>query len=348
MIRRMVAAAIVSVAAISVAAIAPAPAQSWPTRPINLLVPYAAGGPVDTIARILCARMSETLGQQLVIENVGGAGGMTGSQRVAKSPPDGYSLLLSGSAVLTINQSLYKRPLYNGTTDFDHVVLHSDSARILITRPDFPAKSLAEFVAYAKANQGKMQYGSAGAGSGSHVCAVLLDVAMGTKVAHIPYRGAGPAMQDLIAGRVDYMAEQISTALPQIQGGKVKALATFGLDRAPGLERSRHRRRAGTERSRLRLLGLVLVPERHARRHRAAAGASVQRGGRVADGARPLQGDRRGGAVEGAPHAGISAQVRRHRNRALGGADQEQRRGDRLTTLATADHPGRRCAGSKS
>ena len=161
---------------------------------------------------------------------------MTGSQRVVKSPPDGYSLLLSGSAVLTINQTLYRRPLYNGLTDFEHVVLHSDSARILITRPDFPATTLKEFIAYAKANQGKMQYGSAGAGSGSHVCAVLLDVAMGTKVTHVPYRGAGPAMQDLIAGRVDYMAEQISTALPQIQGGKVKALATFGLDRAPGLE----------------------------------------------------------------------------------------------------------------
>ena len=294
-------------------------------------MPYAAGGPVDTIARILGARMSEILGQQLIIENVGGAGGMTGAQRVAKSPPDGYSLLLSGSAVLTINQTLYQRPLYNGATDFEHVVLHSDSARILITRPDFPAKTLAEFVAYAKANQGKMQYGSAGAGSGSHVCAVLLDVAMGTKITHVPYRGAGPAMQDLIAGRVDYMAEQISTALPQIQGGKVKALATFGLDRAPGLERPRDRRRAGIEGSRLRLLGLVLVPEGHAGRHRAAAGAGVQRSGRIADGARPLQGDRRGGAREGAPHAGISPQIRRDRDRALGGADQEQRRRDRLT-----------------
>jgi tripartite-type tricarboxylate transporter receptor subunit TctC len=218
------------------AAVAPAQAQSWPTRPINMVVPYAAGGPVDTIARILGARMSETLGQQVIIENVGGAGGMSGSQRVAKASPDGYSLLLSGSAVLAINQTLYRRPLYNGTTDFEHVVMHSDSARVLIARPDFPAKSLAEFVAYAKANQGKMQYGSAGAGSGTHVCAVLLDVAMGTKITHVPYRGAGPAMQDLIAGRIDFIAEQISTALPQIQGGKVKAIATLGLDRAPGLE----------------------------------------------------------------------------------------------------------------
>jgi tripartite-type tricarboxylate transporter receptor subunit TctC len=231
MMRTVVAAAI-----LSAAAVAPAQAQSWPTRPINMVVPYAAGGPVDTIARILGARMSETLGQQLIIENVGGAGGMTGSQRVAKATPDGYSLLLSGSAVLSINQTLYRRPLYNGTTDFEHVVMHSDSARVLITRPDFPAKTFAEFVAYAKSNQGKMQYGSAGAGSGTHVCAVLLDVAMGTKITHVPYRGAGPAMQDLIAGRIDFIAEQISTALPQIQGGKVKALVTLGLDRAPGQE----------------------------------------------------------------------------------------------------------------
>jgi tripartite-type tricarboxylate transporter receptor subunit TctC len=229
---RIVAAAVVAWAG----ALAPAQAQSWPTRPINLVVPYAAGGPVDTIARILGARMSEALGQQIIIENIGGAGGMTGASRIAKSAPDGYSLLLSGSAVLAINQTLYRRPLYNGLTDFEHVVLHSDSARVLIARPDFAAKTLNEFVAYAKANHGKMQYGSAGAGSGMHVCAVLLDVAMGTKITHVPYRGAGPAMQDLIAGRIDFIAEQISTALPQIQGGKVKPIATLGLDRAPGLE----------------------------------------------------------------------------------------------------------------
>jgi tripartite-type tricarboxylate transporter receptor subunit TctC len=213
-----------------------AQAQAWPTRPITLVVPYAAGGPVDTMARILAARMSETLGQQIVIENIGGAGGMTGAARVAKAAPDGYSLLMSGSAVLAINQTLYRRPLYNGLTDFEHAVLNSDSARVLIARPDFPATSLTEFVAYAKANHGKMQYGSAGAGSGTHVCAVLLDVAMGTKITHVPYRGAGPAMQDLIGGRIDFIAEQISTALPQIQGGKVKAITTLGLDRAPGLE----------------------------------------------------------------------------------------------------------------
>jgi tripartite-type tricarboxylate transporter receptor subunit TctC len=211
-------------------------AQSWPSRPITVIVPYAVGGPVDTVARIVTARMSEILGQQIVIENVAGAGGMTGSARVAKAAPDGYTLLLSGSAVLTQVPNLYKKVAYNPLTDFEHVVMHSDSARILITRPNFPAKTLPEFVAYAKANQASMQYGSAGAGSGLHICAVLLNVAMGTTMTHVPYRGSALAVQDLIAGRIDFMADQISTALPQILGHNVKAIATLGLDRAPGLE----------------------------------------------------------------------------------------------------------------
>jgi tripartite-type tricarboxylate transporter receptor subunit TctC len=215
---------------------ASAAAQDWPTRPVNLVVPYAAGGPVDTISRIMAARMSELLGQQVIVENQGGAGGMTGAARVAKATPDGYTVLLSGSATLAMNQTLYKRPLYNAVTDFEHAALFSDSARVLIVRPTFPGNTLAEFIDYAKANQGKMQYGSAGGGSGSHVCAILMDVAMGTKITHVPYRGAGPAMQDLIANRIDFIAEQISTAMPQIQGKTVKALATLGLDRAPGLE----------------------------------------------------------------------------------------------------------------
>jgi tripartite-type tricarboxylate transporter receptor subunit TctC len=232
MVKTIVAAAI----ALLLGAPGMADAQDWPTRAVNLVVPYAAGGPVDTIARILAAQLSESLGQQVVVENAGGAGGMTGAARVAKAAPDGYTVLLSGSAVLAINQTLYKRPLYNAVNDFEHVALFADSARVLIVRKDLPASTLPEFVAYAKANQAKMQYGSAGAGSGTHVCAILLDVAMGTKITHVPYRGAGPAMQDLIGGRIDYIAEQISTALPQIRGNTVKAIATLGLDRAPGLE----------------------------------------------------------------------------------------------------------------
>ena len=232
--RRIICSAVAAIALL----LAPftASAQDWPTRAITMVVPYAAGGPIDTLARILAARLSEILGQQVVIENMPGAGGMTGSSRVAKAAADGYTVLLSGSAVLAINQTLYKKPLYNAVTDFEHVALFSDSARVLIARKDLPANTLTEFVAYAKANQARMQYGSAGAGSGMHVCAVLLNAAMGTGITHVPYRGSAPAMQDLIGGRIDFVAEQISTALPQIQSNTVKAIATLGLDRAPGLE----------------------------------------------------------------------------------------------------------------
>ena len=156
-----------------------------------------------------------------------------------------------------------------------------------------------------------MQYGSAGAGSGAHVCAVLLDVAMGTKITHVPYRGAGPAMQDLIAGRIDYMAEQISTALPQIQGGKVKAIATLGLDRAPGLEDLPTADEQGLKGLDCGSWGSFSfpkgTPDAIVRRLAQASNEAVG----VADGARPLQGDRRGGPGAGAAHAGISAQVRR-------------------------------------
>ncbi len=213
----------------------PAAAQDWPARPVTLVVPYAAGGPNDTIARVLSARLAEILNGQIIIENVGGAGGMTGANRVAKAAPDGYMLLLGGLAVLAQVPNLYKRPLYNAAADFEPVALVTDSARILITRKDFPANTLAEFVAYAKANQAKLQYSSAGGGSGGHVCAIMLDTLIGTRIAHVPYRGAGPAMQDMIAGRIDYSCEQISTAFPQIEAGAVKAIATLGPTRPPVL-----------------------------------------------------------------------------------------------------------------
>jgi tripartite-type tricarboxylate transporter receptor subunit TctC len=210
-------------------------AQDWPVRPVTFVVPYAAGGPNDSQARILAARLGELLHQQIVVENVGGAGGMTGANRVAKAAPDGYTLLLSGLAVLGQIPTLYKKPLYNAVTDFEPVALIAESPRILITRKDLPANTLGEFIAYAKANQDHMQYASAGAGSGSHVCAILLDTLIGTHMAHVPYRGTGPAMQDLLAGRIDFTCEQISTAYPQIQSGAVKALATLASERPPAL-----------------------------------------------------------------------------------------------------------------
>jgi tripartite-type tricarboxylate transporter receptor subunit TctC len=209
--------------------------QDWPTRPVTMVVPYAAGGPVDTVGRIMAAGLSEILRQQVVIENVGGAGGMTGASRAAKATPDGYTFLLGGLAVLGQVPNLYKKPLYNAVTDFAPVSLFADSARILIARKDLPADTLKDFIAYAQANQTKMQFGSAGAGSGLHICAVLLNTAMGTTITHVPYRGSAPAMQDMMAGRIDFMCEQISTAFPQIQAGVVKAIATLGPARPPTL-----------------------------------------------------------------------------------------------------------------
>jgi tripartite-type tricarboxylate transporter receptor subunit TctC len=227
----MTAIRITAAAAALVAATGVAAAQNYPTRPITMVVAYVAGGPVDTLARIFGQRLSEVLGQSVVIENIGGAGGMVGASRVAKATPDGYTMLFGGLANLAQNQTLYKAPLYNAATDFAPVALLTDSPRVLITRKDFPANTLAEFMAYVKANQAKLQYGSPGGGSGGHVCMIVLDTVMGTKITHVPYRGAAPAMQDMLGGRLDYMAEQISTAFPQIESGNVKAIAMLGLDR---------------------------------------------------------------------------------------------------------------------
>ena len=212
-------------ALLSLAAFA-ASAQDWPTRPVTMIVPYAAGGPVDTVGRIMAQGLSEVLGQQVVIENVGGAGGMTGANRVAKATPDGYTFLLGGSATLTLVPALYgKKTLYDPLADFAHVVQFADSARVLIARKDFPASSLKEFVAYAKDNHGKMQYGSSGTGAGAHICALLLDQQMGVKVTHVPYRGSGPAIQDLLPGNVAWMFETFSTMLQHHKAGKLRILA---------------------------------------------------------------------------------------------------------------------------
>src|SRR5262245_47495602 len=231
--------------ALALTFIMPAPAQEWPSRPMSMVVAYAAGGPVDTIARIFGQRLSEVLGQQVVIENIGGAGGMVGASRVAKAMPDGYTFLFGGLSNLAQNQTLYKQPLYNAATDFTPVGLITDSPRVLITRKDLPANTLPEFIAFAKANKDKLQYGSAGGGSGSHVCAILLDGPIGARITHVPYRGAGPAMQDLIAGRLDYMAEQISTAVQQIDAGTVKGIAVLGPDRVPVLPKLQSAKQAG-------------------------------------------------------------------------------------------------------
>jgi tripartite-type tricarboxylate transporter receptor subunit TctC len=210
-----------------------AAAQEWPTRPMTLVVPFAAGGGVDISARIQAQRMGELLGQTIVIENVGAAAGMVGGQRVANAAPDGYTFLIGNTGTHAYNQGLYKKPLYNPTTDFQPVGLVSESPRILVARKDLPVNNLQEFVAYAKANQAKMQFGSAGVGSGTHLPCVLLNTAMGVNITHVPYRGAGPVMQDLIGGRIDYMCDTIQTGAQQAREGTVKGIAVMSPKRVP-------------------------------------------------------------------------------------------------------------------
>ena len=210
-------------------------AQNYPSRQITMVIPFAAGGPTDVLGRVMAQRMGEILGQQVIIENVGGAGGMTGSKRVADAKPDGYTILVGTVGTHAQGQTLYKKPLYNAVTDFAPVALIAEVPIVIIARPDFPANNLKDFVAYAKANQAKMQYGSAGAGSATHLGCVVADSAMGTKIVHVPYKGTGPAMQDLIGGRIDFLCEIVSTAKPQVDGGKVKAIAMMTKTRSPVL-----------------------------------------------------------------------------------------------------------------
>ena len=194
-------------------------------------------------------RMSEILGQQVVVENVGGAGGMTGSKRVADAAPDGYTFVLGTVGTHAQGQTLYKRPLYSSVNDFTPVALIAEVPIVLTVRKDLPVKDFKEFVAYAKANQDKMQFGSAGAGSATHLGCVLLNYVLGTNITHVPYRGTGPAMQDLHGGRIDFLCEIITTAKPQIDGGTVKALAIFDKERSPALPEPADRRSSRARRS---------------------------------------------------------------------------------------------------
>src|SRR6201997_4392309 len=209
-----------------------APAQTSPARPMTMVVPFAVGGPTDVVGRVMAPRMGEILGQQVVVENVGGAGGMTGSKRVADAAPDGYTMVLGTVGTHAQGQTLYKKPLYNAATDFTPVALIAEVPIVLIARKDLAVNDLKEFVDYAKKNQDKMQFGSAGAGSATHLGCVVLNSAMGVNITHVPYRGTGPAMQDLQGGRIDYLCDIIATAKPQIDGGAVKGIAIMTKERA--------------------------------------------------------------------------------------------------------------------
>jgi tripartite-type tricarboxylate transporter receptor subunit TctC len=232
--KRIIAAALVIGAFGMLAGRAPARAQeSWPSRPLTMVVPFAAGGPVDLLGRIVGQYLGAQLGTPVVVENFPGAGGMPGSQRVARANPDGYTFLLGSIGTHALNQSLYKRPLYNAATDFAPVALIAQVPLVLIARKDFPAGDLGQFIVYAKAQQSHLQFGSAGAGTSTHIGCVLLNQVIGVDVVHVPYRGGEAALLDVMGGRVDYMCSILSTAAQPIRDKSVKAIAMLSRARSP-------------------------------------------------------------------------------------------------------------------
>jgi len=224
---------LLALAAVLLTLASPSSAQNYPTRPITMIVPFAPGGAQDVLGRLMAQRMSEILGQQIVIENIGGAGGMNGSKRVADAAPDGYTMGIGSVGTHAHNQSLYKKPRYDAVADFTPVGLIAETPVTLVMRKDLPPNNLREFVDYAKAHQAKMQFGSGGAGSSSHVGCVVLNHIVGIRVTHVPYRGSALATQDLLAGRLDYMCEQLVSSRAQIRAGNIKGIANLSKERSP-------------------------------------------------------------------------------------------------------------------
>ncbi len=208
-------------------------AQGYPSRPLTMIDPFAAGGSFDIIGRILAARMSEILGQQVIVENASGAAGIIGVNRVVHAAPDGYTFLFGSIDTHAYNQTIYKKPRYDAIADFTPVALFAEQPMVLTTRKDFPADNLPQFIDYVKKNSAKLQFGSAGAGTTTHLGCALLNAVIGVKVTHVPYRDGGPATNDLIGGQIDYMCLNMGSVGPLTMGKQVKAIATLSRNRSP-------------------------------------------------------------------------------------------------------------------
>ena len=323
MLERVSAAAIAVLLAVTGAA----QAQNYPTKPLTMVIPFAAGGPTDVLGRVLAQRMGEVLGQQVIVENVGGAGGMTGSKRVADAAPDGYTFVLGTVGTHAQSQTLYKKPLYNTLTDFTPVALIAEVPIVLITRKDLPVNNLKEFIAYAKANQAKMQFGSAGAGSATHLGCVLLNYLIGSTSRTCPI--AAPARRcrtctaaaSITCARSSPPPSRRSTAAPS------RRIAIMTKERSPALP-ERADRRSSRARQNLEAYtwNAIFLPK--------SAPADVVK--KLNDAAvqamkTPAVSERLEGlGAEDRPgrsrHPGISRPVRQERDREMGRADQGQRR----------------------
>jgi putative tricarboxylic transport membrane protein len=231
--RTRIAAALVIAASAAVLATA-ASAQNYPTRPVTMYVPYAAGGPTDTVARVVAQAMTKPLGQTVLVENRPSSGGFLAPEQVKNAKPDGYSILIHHIGMATI-PALYRQPKFDPLTDFEYIGLINDVPMTIIARPNFPAKDFKEFLSYIKANKAKVTLANAGIGAASHLCGLLFMSAIQTDFLTVPYKGTGPAMNDLLGGQVDFMCDQTTNTTSQIKAGKVKAYAVTSPKRLPSL-----------------------------------------------------------------------------------------------------------------
>ena len=211
-----------------------AQAQSYPTKPVTMLVPYAAGGPTDTVARVTAQAMGKPLGQTIVVENRPSAGGILAPEAVKNANPDGYTILIHHIGMATI-PALYRQLRFNPLTDFDYIGLINDVPMTIIARQNFPARDFKEFLVYIKANKEKITYANAGIGAASHLCGMLFMSAIQTDFLTVPYKGTAPAMNDLLGGTVDFMCDQTTSTTNQIKAGKVKVYGVTSLKRVPSL-----------------------------------------------------------------------------------------------------------------
>lgn len=216
--------------AASTAAAGSANAQTYPSKQVTIVVPFSAGGPTDTLARILAERMGRALGQTVIVENTTGAAGTIGVTRVVRAAPDGYTIVIGHWSTHVVNPAIYPLP-YDILNDLEPLAAIATNPQLVVSRKEFPAKDLNELIAYTKANPDKVTAGTAGVGSASHISGLYFEQKTGAKVRFIPYRGAGPALQDLVAGQIDIMFDQAANSIPQVQPGKIKAFAVTAKQR---------------------------------------------------------------------------------------------------------------------
>ena len=215
---------------------AAAPAQdAWPSRPLRMVAPFPPGGTTDVLGRIIAQRLSDALGRQVLVENRPGAGGNLGNEFAARLPPDGYNILLSSSAQLVTNDHLYKRLGFDPLNDFSPVSQVASSGQVLVVHPSIPVKTVQQLVAIARAKPGSLNFGSGGRGTPAHVAGEVFQVATGTKLVHVPYKGGGLAVVDLVAGQIDMVLSDMAPAVPQVKAGKLRALAVTSERRSPAL-----------------------------------------------------------------------------------------------------------------